>query len=64
MVIHPSLQGINILSQSRFSHEPIESMLRQKSGKITYWWQNPDDSAPRKKFVIFNYLPEYEWIVA
>ena len=39
-------------------------MLEKKSGKLIYSWKNPGDEKHRKKLVIFNYIPEYEWIVA
>lgn len=64
VVIHPSLLGTNIYEAHDNPTQPIEEMLRQKSGKIVYSWKNPGEAQPRKKLVIFNYIPEYDWIVA
>lgn len=63
-VIHPKLQGVNILNNKELPNQFIIDMLQLKKGKITYSWQNPDEPAARKKLVMFDYIPEYEWIVA
>ena len=63
-IIHPLLQGMNIFKNKDIPQDPLNTMLKQKSGKLVYFWQNPGEDKPREKLVIFNYLPEYEWIVA
>ena len=42
----------------------IRQMIRDKNGRIIYPWQNPGESRAREKLVIFNYLAEYDMIVA
>ncbi|MCP4747381.1 MAG: PAS domain S-box protein [Desulfobacteraceae bacterium] len=64
IIIHPKLQGVNIFEDKELPDDPLRTMLKQKHGKIVYFWRNPDESISRKKMVIFNYIPEYEWIVA
>ncbi len=64
VIIHPELSGINVLSDHRFSNHFFKQMLEKKNGKIVYSWKNSNDDQFRKKLVIFNYIPEYEWIVA
>jgi len=64
VIIHPSMQGINVLTSAEFSNYPLETMLKEKSGKIVYPWKNPGERRMRDKLVLFNYLPECEWIVA
>jgi PAS domain S-box-containing protein len=64
VIIHPLLQGINIFHQKAMPQEPLRRMLAMKNGKLIYSWKNPGESRPRKKLVIFNYIPEYDWIVA
>ena len=64
VIIHPELAGINIFSNKGFSSRFFKKMLKKKNGKIIYSWKNPKDKHFRKKLVIFNYIPEYEWIVA
>jgi PAS domain S-box-containing protein len=62
-VIHPKLQGINVLDANIFPNRFLQEMLDRKTGEIVYPWKNPGDQEARLKLCIFNYLPEYEWIV-
>ncbi|MBF0259072.1 MAG: cache domain-containing protein [Desulfamplus sp.] len=64
VIIHPELEGINVFSDKRFSSSFYQQMLEKKSGKLIYAWKNPNDENFRKKLVIFNVIPEYDWIVA
>ncbi|MCK5163326.1 MAG: cache domain-containing protein, partial [Desulfobacula sp.] len=64
MIIHPELAGINVFSHQDFSSRFFKKMLGKKNGKMIYSWKNPKEDRFRKKLVIFNYIPEYEWIVA
>ena len=34
-----------------------------KTGEIVYPWKNPGEEEARLKLCIFNYIPEYDWIV-
>ncbi len=63
-IIHPKLQGINIFKNQSLAHEPLKTMLERKNGKLVYTWRNPGEPRARKKLVIFNYLSQYQWIVA
>ncbi|WP_319526322.1 cache domain-containing protein [uncultured Desulfosarcina sp.] len=65
LIIHPQLEGQNISAETdaggrRF----IREILERRSGTITYPWKNPDEQSSRQKLVIFNYIPELDWIVA
>jgi signal transduction histidine kinase len=62
-IIHSKLQGVNILKDEGLPNQFIEEMNRRKSGKIIYPWKNPDEPEARLKLVIFNHIPEYDWIV-
>ncbi len=65
LIVHPKLQGTDILdSTDADGRKFIQEICSRKTGKIVYPWQNPDESAPREKLVIFDYLPELDWIVA
>lgn len=64
VIIHPELTGINVFSDEGFSNDFFLRMLEKKNGKLIYSWKNPRDQNHRKKLVIFNFIPEYEWIVA
>ncbi|MBC2712520.1 MAG: cache domain-containing protein [Desulfosarcina sp.] len=64
VIIHPSLQGVNVIDEKAFPRHLLETILKEESGKIVYPWQSPGESRMRDMLVLFNYLPEYEWIVA
>ncbi len=64
MIIHPELPGINVFEDKRFPNRFFQNMMKRKNGKLIYSWKNPKEKKHRKKLVIFNYIPEYEWIVA
>lgn len=64
VILHPFLVG-NVYDVSdtdgrMFVHE----ICRERIGKIIYSWKNQDETEFRKKLVIFNYIPEFDWIVA
>ncbi|SDU34853.1 cache domain-containing protein [Desulfobacula phenolica] len=63
-VIHPKLQGINIFDAEELPNKYLEDMMKRKKGKSVYYWKNPDEPKARQKMVMFNYIDEYQWIVA
>ena len=64
IVIHPELTGINVLHDERFSDLFFRQMLEKKDGKLQYLWKNPGEERFREKLIFFNYIPEFEWVVA
>ncbi|WDP90632.1 MAG: cache domain-containing protein [Desulfobacter sp.] len=64
IIIHPELTGVNVFTDKRFSGHFFREMLEKKNGKLIYSWKNPGEIRYREKLVFFNYIPEYEWIVA
>ncbi len=62
-LIHPSLQGTNLLKHSDNAKKILGQVIGQKSGILRYSWQNPNEPLPRKKIVRFRYLPEFKWII-
>ncbi len=65
LIIHPQLEGHNIFQEKDAKGRLfIQEVCRRKKGKIIYPWQNPEDTEPREKLVIFNYIPQFQWIVA
>ncbi len=64
VIIHPELTGINVFTDKRVSGQFFKKMLEKKNGKLIYPWKNPGEDRLREKLVFFNYIPEYEWIVA
>jgi two-component system, NtrC family, sensor kinase len=64
MVLHPQVSGNYLHAKDRNGQEFIREICARKSGKITYSWENPGENKARDKLVIFNHIPEYQWIVA
>ncbi|MCP4022866.1 MAG: PAS domain S-box protein [Desulfobacteraceae bacterium] len=64
VIIHPENEGINVLTKKGMPRRFYKEMLQKKNGKIIYSWRNPNEAVFRKKLVFFNYIPEYDWIVA
>jgi PAS domain S-box-containing protein len=62
-IIHPKLQGVNILKADDLPNQYLMEMRARKSGKITYPWKNPDEPSARIKLVSFTHIPDYDWIV-
>ncbi len=63
-IIHPQLEGINILTTEGMPNEYLASILKQKNGRVVYPWKNPGERKARLKLCIFNYIKDYDWIVA
>lgn len=63
VIVHPELTG-NLYDNPNKNIQYVASeMLRQKKGFLTYQWRNVSDNLPREKFVSFDYLPSYQWII-
>lgn len=64
LIIHPKTEGENYFNtadaQGRFV---VQEVCKRKNGKIIYTWKNPGEEKPRNKIAIFNYIPEFNWIV-
>lgn len=64
LIVHPSLGGNYYEAVDVKGKQFIQEMCRRKNGKIIYSWAAPGEPAAREKLVIFNYIPDYQWIVA
>ena len=64
VVVHPLIKGNVISAVDSEGHLFVQKLCRLKNGKLTYSWRNPGEGEFREKLVIFNYIPEYDWIVA
>lgn len=64
IIVHPILQGNVYDVTDAKGWTFVRDICAQKRGKIIYSWKNPGEEAYREKFVIFNYIEEYDWIVA
>jgi PAS domain S-box-containing protein len=65
LVVHPQLEGVNILQERDANGRYfVKRLIEQRSGKIVYAWKNPGEVSHREKLVIFNHIPQFDWIVA
>jgi PAS domain S-box-containing protein len=65
LIIHPQLEGVNIIDKTDASGRRfIREIIERRSGSIVYPWKNPGEATAREKLVIFNHIPELDWIVA
>jgi len=64
LLIHPKRQGQNVYNAEDSENRTfIQEMCNTKRGTITYYWQNPGDSDPRKTIAFYDYIPTLDWIV-
>lgn len=64
LIVHPFMTGNYLDAQDKDGRYFVRDLCEKKSGKAVYSWKNPDEAEAREKLVIFNYIPEYDWIVA
>lgn len=62
-IIHPKLEGINVVTVDGLPFEALAYMFEQKNGQVVYPWKNPGESKPRSKLCFFNYIEDYDWII-
>ncbi len=64
LIVHPFLSGNydDVRGENDFSL--VQTFSDLKNGKLIYSWKNPGEPEEREKLVIFNYIPEYDWVIA
>lgn len=64
LIVHPFLPGNYFDSKDQHGNYFVKKITQLKNGKLVYSWKNPQETVERAKIVIFNYIPEYDWIIA
>jgi PAS domain S-box-containing protein len=64
VVVHPHLSGNLWDARDANGYPLVRHQCRTKNGKLFYSWRNPGEDRFREKLVIYNYIPEYDWVVA
>jgi PAS domain S-box-containing protein len=64
ILVHPELTGDASSVADTDGRLFIGEISAQKRGKITYSWQRLGQPSPVKEMVVFDYIPDYDWIVA
>ncbi|WP_320044697.1 EAL domain-containing protein [uncultured Desulfobacter sp.] len=64
IIIHPKLTG-NIMDYAIPENKKmIRKIIAQKKGMASYFWKNPEDSVVKEKLMVFDYIPDFDWIIA
>lgn len=64
IVIHPELSGDILNIQDKNGRTIVQQMIQRETGFMTYNWKNPSENEPREKFVAFDSIPIFNWIIA
>ncbi len=64
VIVHPVLQDSVLDATDAQGNRFVHKIIDAKKGKLVYSWKNPGEESFRDKLVIFDYIPEYDWIVA
>ena len=63
IIIHPQISGNKYQVKDSTGLEFVKEICAKKTGSIIYTWKNPNEKQYRKKLVMFNHIPEFDWIV-
>ncbi|WP_020589207.1 EAL domain-containing protein [Desulfobacter curvatus] len=64
IIIHPKLTG-NIMDYATTGNKKmIREIIAQKKGMVRYFWKNPEDPVAKEKLMVFDYIPDFDWIIA
>lgn len=65
MIMHPKLEGKNILETQDLAGRFIfKEMQEKKNGFIEYRWLNAETQKEQNKIAFFHYSADYDWFVA
>lgn len=64
IIAHPEVEGNHYSTVDSNGRPFIQEIIASRTGRIQYSWQNPSESSPRKKLVVFDIIPPFDWIVA
>ncbi len=64
VIVHPKVSGNYYYAKDADGKYFIKEICKNKKGKIVYRWKDPDEKIARKKLVVYNYLPQFDWIIA
>jgi methyl-accepting chemotaxis protein-2 (aspartate sensor receptor) len=63
MVVHPTLEGKNVIDETDIKGNAyVRAMIEQKDGVLSYWYAG-EGNAPRERVVVFNSIPEWNWVI-
>lgn len=63
IIDHPSLKGNYFDATDSDGNFFIKEVCEQKNGDLWYNWKNPNERKFRRKYAVYEYLPDFDWIV-
>ncbi|NDY73678.1 diguanylate cyclase [Desulfobacter hydrogenophilus] len=64
IIIHPKLTGNMMDYATAENKTQIREIIAQKKGMVRYFWKNPEDQVVKEKLMAFDFIPEFDWIIA
>ena len=65
LVIHSRREGQNVLHElEEDGKNLISKMIKNQNGKLLISWHSPGEHKARDMLIYYDYIPEFDWIVA
>ncbi len=64
IIIHPKISGNMMDYGSAENRKQLREIIAQKKGMARYFWQNPEDQVIKEKLMTFDFIPDFNWIIA
>jgi len=64
IIIHPKITGNMMDYATTENKKQIREIIAQKKGMMHYFWKNPEDQVVKEKLMVFDFIPDFDWIIA
>ena len=64
LIVHPVFEGRNGFEVGEGDKEFLRDIINTREGRKIYRWRNPGEADAREKLVVYDFIPEVDWIVA
>lgn len=64
IIIHPKFTGNMMDYATAENKEKMRDIIARKKGMMRYFWKNPGDPVAKEKLMVFDFIPDFDWIVA
>ena len=64
IIIHPKLSGNLMDYLDGENKKLLLDVIARKKGMAQYFWKNPGEPEVSEKLSVFNFLPDFNWIIA
>lgn len=64
LIVHPDLEGkVTNDYQDKNGFFFVQEMMKEKNGKITYWWRKNDKEEWREEIVYYKHNEKLDWLI-